>query len=175
MSSRTFISTLINHAKSSNGTCLRSLFQTSLTSHRQYSTEPAFRLRSKLTIGLINQKLNPNAKQHYQQTRETPIKWLFCILFAAGFAVFTSIFGVAHAQENQFNEQKFLADRCRLIKGQAYSTGGGGFGSGQIHLAIHSIENYLHSVGTPLAFQMLGDLQKAGYNDFNAWCAKYGV
>ena len=101
MSSRGFISTLINHAKFSHGTCLRPLFQTSLTTYRQYSTEPAFRPRSKLNIGLINQKLNLNAKQYYQQTRETPSKWLFCILFAAGFAAFTSIFGVAHAQEDQ--------------------------------------------------------------------------
>jgi hypothetical protein len=75
----------------------------------------------------------------------------------------------------QFNEQQFLAERCRLIKNQAYSTGGGGFGSGQIHLAIHNIENFLYSVNTPLAFQMLGELQKAGYNGFNAWCSKYGI
>ena len=75
----------------------------------------------------------------------------------------------------QFNEQKFLAERCRLIKNQAYSSGGSGFGSGQIHLAIHNIENFLYSVNTPLAFQMLGELQQAGYNGFNRWCSKYGI
>ena len=85
-------------------------------------------------------------------------------------------------QQTSFNEQKFIADRCRHIKaqkqeeavchGQQRDTG---FNSGLIYEIIMSIENYLASVGTPLAYQMLGDLQNAGYNGFDAWCSKYGI
>ena len=74
-----------------------------------------------------------------------------------------------------FDERKFLADRCRMIKAQAFEYSGGSFNSGVIHMAIMGIENYLMSARTSLSMQMLGDLQQAGYNGFNAWCAKYGV
>lgn len=84
------------------------------------------------------------------------------------------------AAENQlircaagFDEKKFLADRCRVIKVQAF--GDGGRGNHQILNAIMNIENYLIGVGSPAAMQMLGDLQQAGYNGFNSWCAKYGI
>ena len=81
-------------------------------------------------------------------------------------------------QQTSFNEQKFIADRCRYIKLQIQQEAiyhGQGGSSGLIHKTIVSIENYLASVGTPLAYQMLGDLQNAGYNGFNAWCTKYEI
>jgi hypothetical protein len=73
-----------------------------------------------------------------------------------------------------FDERKYLADRCRLIVGQAFGIGGG-FGNGHIHLAMRGIEDYLLSVRSPLAIQMLTDLQNFGYNGFANWCEKYNV
>jgi hypothetical protein len=82
------------------------------------------------------------------------------------------------SQQATFNEQKFLADRCRWIKLQIQQeavASGQQRGSGYVHKTIFTIENYLSSVGTSIAFQMLGDLQNAGYNGFNKWCSKYGI
>ncbi len=76
-------------------------------------------------------------------------------------------------QQYSFNEQKYLADRCRLIKNQAdeyYSRS-----SACVHVATRYIEDYLLSVNTPTAYRMLCDLQQAGYGGFEAWCEKYGI
>jgi len=74
--------------------------------------------------------------------------------------------------------QKFVIDRCRNIIAQLQQEAiyyGQQGGTGHTATAICHIENYLASVGTPFAIQMLGDLQQAGQNGFNAWRSKYGI
>jgi len=98
---------------------------------------------------------------------------------AIGLAAFAlPVQSVAQTSNQQQIGQRFIIDRCRSIKAQIQQkaiTTGQHRGTGYIDETIYYIENYLDSVGTPFAYQMLGDLQQAGRNSFNAWCSKYGI